>query len=266
MARILAVSSWTSAGHVGLSAAVPALHALGHTVIQLPTIILSNEPGFAHTAGGHISPDQLAAMIDALDRNGWLAGHDSVLTGYLPTEAHVVLAADLVGRLRRSPAPPRVVVDPILGDAAEGLYLDPAAAAALRDRLVPLADVLTPNAFELGWLTGDPVTTLTEAATAARRLGARVLVTSPPDSGATGVLDVDGAGATLHRTPLVANVPHGVGDVFSALIAAGLAPDAATGHLAALVAASAGREHLALVPASAWTLAPAVPGRPFAEH
>lgn len=265
MARVLALSSWTCAGHVGLSAAVPALQSLGHTVTQLPTIILSNAPGFPRVAGERVPPRQLAAMIDALDGNGWLAGHDAALTGYLPSEAHVDIAVDLVGRLRRLPAPPRIFVDPILGDTAEGLYLDPAAAAALRDRLVPLADVLTPNAFELGWLAELPVATLAEAARAARTLGPDVVVTSPPLRGATGVLHVGRAVATLHRSHRYPGVPHGVGDVFVALLAAGLSVGEAVGHLAALAAASTGLEHLALVPASGWVSAAPIPGLPIAE-
>ncbi|MFT3972995.1 MAG: PfkB family carbohydrate kinase [Amaricoccus sp.] len=264
MARILALSSWTSAGHVGLSAAVPALQALGHDVTQLPSVVLSNQPGFAHIAGDRIPPGQLAAMIEALDGNGWLAGHDAVLTGYLPGAAHVAVAVGLVARLRRLTVPPRVVVDPILGDTDGGLYLDPAAAAAIRDDLVPLADVLTPNAFELGWLTRAPVATLADAVAAARRLGARVLVTSPPIEGGTGVLDVGQGPPVLYRAELVPDVPHGVGDVFSALVAAGLPTGAAVGHLAALAAASAGRPHLSLIPSATWTAAPAVSGRPLA--
>lgn len=266
MARILALSSWTSCGHIGLTAAVPALQALGHTVTQLPTIVLTNEPGFPHTAGARIPAGQLAEMIDAIEGNGWLAGHDALLTGYLPSPAHVEIAVDLATRLRRLPAPPRIVVDPILGDTAVGLYLDPAAAAAIRDRLVPLADVLTPNAFELGWLVGRPVATLAEAVAAARSLGlqGRVLVTSAPVPDATGVLDVGQGAPVLHATPLVAAVPHGVGDVLSALVAAGLSAGAAAGHLAGLCAASSGHPHLALVPSGAWTAAPPVPGSPLA--
>ena len=50
MARILILSSWVAHGHVGLSAAAPALQALGHEVTQLPTTVLSNHPGWPHVA------------------------------------------------------------------------------------------------------------------------------------------------------------------------------------------------------------------------
>ena len=266
MARILVLSSQTAAGHVGLSAAQPVLQALGHAVTALPTILLSNHPGFAHAAGRPVTPADLAAMIDALDANGWLAQHEALLTGYLPTAGHVELAGDLARRLRRLAAPPLVVVDPVLGDDPKGLYIAQGAAEAVRDRLAPLADILTPNRFELAWLTGRPAATLPEAVAAARSLGARVLVTSPPVPGATGVLDVGAGAPVLYPTPRIPDVPHGAGDVLSALVAAGLDPGGAVGRLAALCAASAGAPHLAIIPPEPWRDAPPVLGRPLAPE
>ena len=132
-----------------------------------------------------------------------------------------------------------MVVDPILGDEPKGLYLTEEVAVAVRDRLVPLADVLTPNRFELGWLTGRSVATLADVRAAAAVLtgavGRAVLVTSPPiPGGDTGVLAVGPGGDALFRAHSFANVPNGAGDAFSAMIAAGLTVGAALGHLQAL--------------------------------
>ena len=204
-------------------------------------------------------------MIDAIDENGWLQGHDAFLTGYRPTVQHVTLARELINRLRRGSPPPLIVIDPILGDDPGGLYLPEPVALAIRDELVPLGDVLTPNRFELGWLTGLSITTLADVRAGARRMtrgsGAVVLVTSPPIPGdATGAVAVGPAGeATPFRTARIENVPHGVGDAFSALIAAGLPIGAALGHLWALVQASAGADRLAIVEsADRWRVAPAI--------
>ena len=124
-------------------------------------------------------------MVDAIDANGWLDGHDAFLAGYMPSAENVSLACKIADRLRRRAAVPRVVVDPILGDDPRRLYVDRDVADAVRDRLVPRADVLTPNAFELGWLTGRPTGTLpgTHDAVVALAGGSPdrdVLVTSPP--------------------------------------------------------------------------------------
>lgn len=259
MARLLILSSWVAHGHVGLSAAVPTLNLLGHTVTALPTVMLSNHPGWPHVSGAPVDPDQLRAMIDALDANGWLAGHDALLTGYLPTPDHVALACELIDRLRATPVPPRVVVDPVLGDAPKGLYLPEATARAARETLVPRAEVLTPNAFELGWLTGLPVDTLRDTRAAAESLragSAEILVTSPPISPRTTGLLTIADKTDLYTTARRDGVPHGVGDTLSALIAAGLSPGAALGHLSALIDASLHAPHLRIVEsARIWTRA-----------
>ncbi|MFC2970286.1 PfkB family carbohydrate kinase [Acidimangrovimonas pyrenivorans] len=263
---MLILSSWVAHGHVGLSAAAPALQLLGHQVTQLPTILLSNHPGWPHVSGSPVPVAQLAAMLEALAVNGWLAAQDAVLTGYLPTAAHVEFAVDLVRRLRALETPPRVVVDPVLGDNPKGLYVPRAVATALRDRLVPEADILTPNAFELGWLSAAPTDTLDDAAEAGRRLSGRcrVLMTSAPVApDGIGVLELDHDAPRLWAAPRRAGVPHGVGDVFSALIAAGLSTGAALGHLDALIAASLDAPHLRIAEAAPrWTAAAPLCPRP----
>lgn len=257
MARVLILSSWVAHGHVGLSAGTPALQALGHAVTQLPTTLLSNRPGFARAAGAPVDPARIEAMIDALADNGWLTDQDALLLGYLPTPGHVTLAANLAARFR---GVLRVVMDPVLGDLPKGLYVAQEAAEALRDRVLPLADVLTPNLFELGWLAGAPLTTLAEARAAAETLldpAQEVLVTSAPvGPGATGVLRITPDRAQVFPAPLRKGVPHGVGDVFSALIAAGLPGGAALGHLSALIDASLHAPHLRIAESAPhWTRA-----------
>lgn len=260
MARVLILSSWVAHGHVGLSAGAPALQALGHGVTELPTVMLSNHPGWPHVSGDAVECACLQGMIDALDANGWLAQVDTVQTGYLPTEDHVGLACGLIDRLRPSRGGTRLVVDPVLGDHPKGLYLPEAVAVALRDRLVPRADVLTPNRFELGWLSGQPVASLAEARRAAETLAGQVgevLVTSPPlGEGETGLLAVTADTARLWRTARFDAIPNGTGDVFAALVAAGLAPAAAMGQLSALVRASRSAPHLRIAEAAGdWTRA-----------
>ncbi len=261
MARLLILSSMVAHGHVGLSAAGPALALLGHSVTALPTVLLSNHPGWPSVAGARVDPDQIRAMIDALEANGWLPSHDAVLVGYLPTTDHVAVAGELIDRVRGLPAPPRVILDPVLGDAPKGLYLPEEVATGLRDSLVPRADVVTPNLFELCWLTGRPVQTLDQTRTAAadflsRNDLAEVHVTSAPAGPeTTGVLHVAEGDARLYPTALRKGVPHGVGDVYAGFVAAGLSPGTALGHLSALIDASLNVPHLRIVEAPAWTRA-----------
>ena len=146
MARLLALSSQVVRGTVGLSAIVPAWQRLGHEVIAVPTVILSSHPAPGRKiAGTRIAAADLDAIIAALDANDWLTGIHGVLTGYLPSADAVVAAARAVSLIRSRSPEAIVLCDPIPGDDPKGLYIEVAAAEAIRDTLLPLADLATPN-------------------------------------------------------------------------------------------------------------------------
>lgn len=221
MARVLAISSQVVRGHVGLSAIVPALQRLGHEVLAIPTVLLSNHPGHKRAAGMRIEVNTLMSMLDVLDANGWLTGIDAVMTGYLPTEAHVGFAVRAIERSRSRLSRPLVIVDPVAGDDPRGLYIAEDAAAALRSRLVPLADVVTPNRFELSWLSGEAVEDAASAVKAAQRLApATIVATSVPDgTGSIANVCVGAAVRAVCRVERAATAPNGTGDLLSGLFA-----------------------------------------------
>lgn len=225
MARIVALSSLVARGHVGLRALVPALETFGHDVAALPTILLSNHAGSRHVAGAPVATTELAKIIAALEANGWLASASMIVTGYLPKPEHVDLAVDAVARLKALNPAARFVCDPVLGDTPRGLYLPAETADRVKERLLPLADVLTPNAFELCFLTGLGADSPSRAVAAAHRLGpTTVFATSVPvghDRLAT-VL-VEGHAALATTVPARPVVPHGTGDLLTGLIAGLLA-------------------------------------------
>lgn len=220
MARILAVSSQVVRGHVGNSGVVPALQALGHEVLAVPTVLLTSHPGHGATNGLDISADTLRAMLDTVAGHGWLDGVDAVMAGYFRSAGQIAELARVVERLKAGAKPPFVLIDPILGDAPDGLYVPEEVAATLRDRLAPLGDCMTPNGFELGWLTGTRADTAAAAIEAAHRLPVpAVLATSVPVAGdRLANLLVRGArvlSAEVHRRPYV---PQGTGDLIAALL------------------------------------------------
>ena len=249
---ILAISSTVAAGHVGLSAIAPALHLIGRTAAALPTITLSNHPGFAHVSGIQTPPETLLAMIDALEQNGWLAHIDTILTGYLPSAAHVKVASTAVNRVRTHNPATRYICDPVLGDDPKGLYIDQAAANAIRDELIPLANIALPNRFELSWLTGTPVTTPTDAITAARTLPCSHIIAKSIPSSADQICNIDITSDTATSIAIqpLNHVPNGTGDMLSGLIAAGWSLPRATAALTSVISASLGQDHLAIVPAA----------------
>jgi pyridoxine kinase len=263
MARIVAISSQVASGHVGLSAIVPVLHALGHDVIALPTVVLANHPGRQQTFGTRIAPDVLAAMLATLSTNGRLKNIDAVLSGYLPSAEHVRVVANLVRELRAASPALTYLCDPVLGDDPKGLYIDPAAAAAIRTDLLPLADIITPNRFESAWLSGLPVDTPENAIAAARQLGRPLCVATSipvsilgaPDQLAT--LAISPAQVDQATVPRRSDVPNGTGDLLAALFLSGTldhtTPVARTlawavTALDSLLTASGGQSEMALIP------------------
>lgn len=261
MPSVLVISSYVARGHIGLGASGFALERLGHEVTGWPTVLLSNHPGHARHAGLSVPADKLTDMLEVYAASGWLSAFDAVLTGYLPAAAHAEAAASAIRRIRALRPSLIVCCDPVMGDDTPAdpggrLYIDPAAAAALRDLVVPLANIITPNRFELSWLSGRPVTSAAEAITAARATGmAQTLVTSLPSpaSQISNLLVADGGvWQTAHdRRPAM---PHGTGDFFAGLFLGwqlrGLSPRGAFEHASAglqiAVGASTGKDELQL--------------------
>ena len=231
MAKVLAISSQVVFGPVGNSAAVPALLEQGHDVMQLPTILLSHHPGHGPPAVQHI---EIAALIASVEERGGFADCAAVMTGYFASAEQVIEAAALVARLKSANHELLVLVDPVLGDDG-ALYVAPPVAEAIRDQLVPLASIITPNCFELSWLAGLVVSDESSAKSAVRQLKmTEALVTSLPVSASTiGTLLVANGVNHCITSERKANVPHGAGDFLAgAYLAHRLKemPDAAFRH------------------------------------
>ena len=256
MPKILSFSSQVAYGHVGHSAGQFALQRLGVEVIALPTVVLSNRPDRPHKAGQRIEPNRLAEMLESLEANGLLGGLDAVFAGYMPSVEHVERVAGCIARLKRGLPDLRVMCDPILGDDPGGLYIPEDTAAAIRDRLIPLADIVKPNRFELGWLRGTTVGSTEEAIEAAWELAPMVLVTSgaEPMGKLTNLL-ICRDGGWLTEVIRREQVPHGSGDFMAALFLGHLvqgrpAPEAlalATAGVEAVVEASLESDELRLI-------------------
>ena len=219
---VFVISSFVVSGQVGLKAMMPALRALQLETVSLPTTILSAHPAAFPDQGPPVStpqtPEQMLAAADWLMAAGALDHCAAVITGYLPSAAHIAAAADIVSRLKARNSELIYCCDPICGDNG-ALYLPESNVAALHDTLLPLADMATPNLFELSVLSGQAMPTDDAAAIAAARSlrPAHLIVTSapaPPERIAT--LSV--AEQVLRcETACAPQAPHGMGDCFAAL-------------------------------------------------
>jgi pyridoxine kinase len=152
--QILSIASAVSYGHVGNSAAVFPLQRLGHEVLPVHTVLFSNHTGYGAWRGPVIPGTDVHEVILGIEERGALGGVDLVLSGYQgsPEIAEVVL--DAVARVKQANPDAVYACDPVMGNAHSGCFVDPAIPPLLRDRVVPAADLITPNQFELGFLTG----------------------------------------------------------------------------------------------------------------
>jgi pyridoxine kinase len=223
MALALILSSFVAASRIGGAAQQYVLAAHGIDPVLAPTVMFGRSP--ARGSQGQVTaPDVFARMLADIEADAIFGMVDLVITGHFSLPEQVEIAAGVLGRVREaSERPPVMVVDPIMGDAPGGLYVRPDVAEAVAARLVPLADWITPNLWELGHLAGGPIENLGGAVAAARRLGKPAVVTSAPaGDGETGVLFVDADTATLFAHPKLPKGPNGTGDLVTASFGAGL--------------------------------------------
>lgn len=218
---ILVISSHVVRGTVGNRAAVFALETLGFPVWAVPTVTLPWHPG--HGPATRIVPpaDAFALMLADLEGAPWLGEVGGVLTGYLGSAEQAQPIARLVEAVKARNTGALYVCDPVIGDRG-GLYVPQATAEAIRDHLLPLADIATPNRAELDWLVGKAGETLEDIATMARNLPPRaMLVTSAPaGEGRIGNLWVEEEMALLASHGVVAKPPNGLGDLTAAMLLA----------------------------------------------
>jgi pyridoxine kinase len=218
--QVLTISSQVAAGPVGNSAIVPALLAMGVTPVALPTIILSNHPGHGRPEGLVVPADKLAVMLERLLALGFVRDDAVILTGYFADAGQIDTVAALIPRFSKA----TFICDPVLGDTPKGLYVTEDVAQSIKNKLLPRADVITPNAFELGWLTGRDVRDRETARAACRTLpGKSVVVTSLPEGGQL-TTALFGHGDSLQVTrPTLTGVPSGTGDLLAGILAGCLA-------------------------------------------
>ncbi len=223
MPLALILSSHVAGSRVGGMAQALALAPFGIDPVVAPTVLFGRHPGWGAPGGGAVDTATFAGVLDGIEANGLLALTDLVICGYFAFVGQVEVAAAAIDRVRATAARPVVVVDPIMGDEGSGLYVKPDVAEAITALLVPRADWLTPNAWELNRLTGLPVGSAAEAVAAARSLGSNVLATSVPcHEGEIGMVCATAEAAARYCHRQLEQVPHGTGDLVTAVLAAGL--------------------------------------------
>lgn len=223
MPLALVLSSFVAASRIGGGAQQYVLAAHKIDPVLAPTVLYGRSPAKGAT-GEVTAPDVFRRMLGDIEADAVFGMVDLVITGHFSLPEQVEIAAETLERVRAADArQPVIVVDPIMGDEPKGLYVKPEVASLVAERLVPLADWITPNAWELGRLAGAPVTDARSATQACARLGRRALVSSvPARPDEIGILLCDGERSVLFAHRRLPKAPNGTGDLVTASFGAGL--------------------------------------------
>ena len=217
---VIVISSHVARGSVGNRAAVFALETLGFPVWAIPTITLPWHPGHGPATKIVADKNDFSNFLNDIANAPWIDEVGAILTGYMANAEQVKAAANLVKSLKQTNPEILYLCDPVIGDLG-GLYVAEEIASAIRDELVPIADITTPNCFELGWLLNQKTPdTIKQTIHLANQLTPnQVIATSSPveKQGETGNLYHSKKQIILASHSKFKDPPNGPGDLTAAI-------------------------------------------------
>ena len=228
---ILSIQSSVAYGHVGNSAAVFPLQRLGYEVWPVNTVQFSNHTGYGSWRGPVLPAADVAEVLAGVGELGVLDRCDAVLSGYQGAADVGAVILEAVASVKAANPAALYCADPVLGDRWSGFYVRPGIPEFMRDRVVPAADITTPNQFELEFLAGRPVTStagLLDAVDAVRAAGPRIVLATSIELGELrvdhiGMVAGSADGTWLVSTPrLDLAAVSGAGDLTAAIFLAHL--------------------------------------------
>ncbi|KAJ1970162.1 hypothetical protein IWQ62_000131 [Dispira parvispora] len=157
MKRILSIQSHVVSGYVGNKAATFPLQLLGYDVDAINTVQFSNHTGYNHCKGERTPSSTVVDLYEGLKLNG-LDNYTSLLTGYMGNPESIEVVAHILTQLRESNPELFYVLDPVLGDDGQ-LYVHKDMIELYKQKLLPYANLITPNQFETELLTGTTIRT-----------------------------------------------------------------------------------------------------------
>jgi pyridoxine kinase len=223
--NLLSIQSHVAYGHVGNAAAVFPLQRMGVEVWPVHTVQFSNHTGYGEWKGQVFDASLIRDVVAGIAQRGALGECDGVLSGYMGGADTAEAILDAVATVKRANPAARYCCDPVIGDVGRGIFVRPGIPEFMKAKAVPAADIITPNQFELDYLSGRESGTPAQARDALKAvhdLGPRaILVTSlhttqTPDD-AIDLLASDDSGCVRLRTPKLPLSVNGAGDAIAAL-------------------------------------------------
>ncbi|MGZ8363116.1 MAG: bifunctional hydroxymethylpyrimidine kinase/phosphomethylpyrimidine kinase [Caulobacteraceae bacterium] len=227
MPLALIMSSHVAASRVGAGVQAQALAHFRIEQMVVPTVLFGRHPGWGEPGGAAVPLETFEGVLDGIEANGLFAETDLVITGYFASAAQVRAAGRAIDAVRGAPRPedakrPVVIVDPVMGDVGKGLYVAAEVAQTIVSDLLPRADVITPNTWELDRLTHMQVRDPASAVAAAKVLGRPVLCTSVMRGNEIGAVYADRNEAWFAAHVNTGPAPRGSGDLLTALFGAAM--------------------------------------------
>ncbi|HET6537435.1 MAG TPA: pyridoxal kinase [Sphingopyxis sp.] len=227
---VISIQSQVVHGHVGNSAAVLPMQVHGLNVAAVPTTLLSNHPGFETMRGRVLESELVEDLLRGVEERGLIETSRYIVSGYIGSRANGDVIAAFVQRARQINPEITYICDPVMGDINLGVFVADQVVECMCSQLVPLADLLTPNQFEIGLITHSQPANWTQLEAAAAKIqtqrGARLVVTgctlddTPKDSLENIVFE--GKSRTRLTSPRLPIVPVGTGDLYTGLMTAKL--------------------------------------------
>ena len=223
---VLSIQSGVVAGFAGNSAASFCLQRSGVDCWRLDTVQYSNHTGYEGVRGRVFSAQELQDVFEGIREYIGLQHCSAVLSGYLGTLEIADFVLHALKDIRNIEDRTVYLCDPVLGDD-DGFYVNADLADFIGDKLLPEADIVMPNRFELGVLSGLAVDGRKQVVSAARSLLNRgrtqvcVATGIPVDQGMSSFAVLKDSAYQV-TTPFIKDVDSlgGTGDMTAALFLA----------------------------------------------
>ncbi|WP_101690270.1 pyridoxal kinase [Dysgonomonas massiliensis] len=229
--KIISIQSRLVYGYVGSNVAELAIQMQGLDTIVFPTVLLSAHSGHQPMHGTAISKDLFDDLVQGIKEIDVLDSTACVTSGYIRTEELVDSIADFVKQIKSSYPNKTYVCDPVMGDIDTGLYIPENVAAKMISSLLPLCSYMTPNFFELQYITGREIATLEDLIAAVKNTpllkGKTVVATSchlvDTEDATIETILIDDNRVERIKTSKASIDTVGTGDLFTALFSTQLA-------------------------------------------